>query len=358
MSNQEVYVGIDVSKDHLDVSVTSEARVWREANNPEGIASLLTSLGRVAPRLVVMESSGGYQYQAAAELTAAGHAVAVVNPRQVRDFGRSIGRNAKTDELDAEVLARFAEAVKPQVRPLPDEQELELRALVRRRGDVVRMITSERNRLRQAPAVLRPHIKAHIAWLIKSRGELDRQIKEFIRSSPVWRAKDDLLTSVPGVGAVVSSVIMAELPELGRLNRREIASLVGVAPFNRDSGLFRGRRTTWGRQEIGAQCAVYGHISGHTSQSGHQGVLRQAVRGGQGKEGSADGGDEEAADDHQCHGPRPDSLGPDPQPHHRPNLIGVNYICRCASIILAGWPPVEDVVELPRSDSWGRRTPG
>ena len=167
MSNQEVYVGIDVSKDHLDVSVTSEARVWREANNPEGIASLLTSLGRVAPRLVVMESSGGYQYQAAAELTAAGHAVAVVNPRQVRDFGRSIGRNAKTDELDAEVLARFAEAVKPQVRPLPDEQELELRALIRRRGDVVRMITSERNRLRQAAPVLRPHIEAHIAWLIK-----------------------------------------------------------------------------------------------------------------------------------------------------------------------------------------------
>ena len=151
MSNEEVYVGIDVSKAHLDVSVSSEARVWRTANNPEGIASLLESLGRVAPRLVGMESSGGYEYQAAAELTVAGYAVAVVNPRQVRDFGRSIGRNAKTDELDAAVLARFAEAVKPQVRPLPDEQDRELRALIRRRGDVVQMITSERNRLRQAP---------------------------------------------------------------------------------------------------------------------------------------------------------------------------------------------------------------
>ena len=163
MSNQEVYVGIDVSKDHLDVSVTSEARVWREANNPEGIAVAANESGpRTRPRLVVMESSGGYQYQAAAELTAAGHAVAVVNPRQVRDFGRSIGRNAKTDELDAEVLARFAEAVKPQVRPLPDEQELELRALVRRRGDVVRMITSERNRLRQAAGrASTPHQGAH-----------------------------------------------------------------------------------------------------------------------------------------------------------------------------------------------------
>ena len=244
MSNEEVYVGIDVSKAHLDVSVSSEARVWRTANNPEGIASLLESLGRVAPRLVVMESSGGYEYQAAVELTVAGYAVAVVNPRQVRDFGRSIGRNAKTDELDAAVLARFAEAVKPQVRPLPDEQDRELRALIRRRGDVVQMITSERNRLRQAPPVLRPRIEAHIAWLIEDRREIDRQIKEFIRSSPV--AKDDLLTSVPGVGEVVSSVIMAELPELGRLNRREIAALVGVAPFNRDSGQFRGRRTTWG----------------------------------------------------------------------------------------------------------------
>ena len=320
MSNEEVYVGIDVSKAHLDVSVSSEARVWRTANNPEGIASLLESLGRVAPRLVVMESSGGYEYQAAAELTVAGYAVAVVNPRQVRDFGRSIGRNAKTDELDAAVLARFAEAVKPQVRSLPDEQERELRALIRRRRQVVEMITSERNRLGQAPPVLRPHIEAHIAWLIEGRGEIDRQIKEFIRSSPVWRAKDDLLTSVPGIGDVVSSVIMAELPELGRLNRREIAALVGVAPFNRDSGQFRGRRTTWGGRKVGAQRPVHGHISGHTSQSGHQGVLRQAVRGGQGEEGSADRSDEEAADDHQYHDPRPGSVGPDPAPH-RPNRL-------------------------------------
>ncbi len=234
-----------MSKDHLDVSVSSEARVWRKTNNPEGIASLFESLGRVAPSLVVMESSGGYEYEVAAELAAAGHAVAVVNPRQVRDFARSIGRIAKTDEIDAAVLARFAEAVKPQVRPLPDEGR-ELRALIRRRRQVVEMITSERNRLGQAPPVLRPHIEAHIAWLLEGRGEIDRQIKEFIRSSPVWRAKDDLLTSVPGIGDVVSSVMMAELPELGRLNLREIAALVGVAPFNRDSGQFRGRRTTWG----------------------------------------------------------------------------------------------------------------
>ena len=172
MGNEEVYVGIDVSKAHLDVSVSSEARGWRKANNPEGIASLLESLGCVAPSLVVMESSGGYEYEVAAELAAAGHAVAVVNPRQVRDFGRSIGRIAKTDEIDAAVLARFAEAVKPQVRPLPDEEERELRALIRRRRQVVEMITSERNRLGQAPPVLRPHIEAHIAWLIEGRGDI------------------------------------------------------------------------------------------------------------------------------------------------------------------------------------------
>ena len=246
MSNQEVYVGIDVSKDHLDVCVSSETGILRESNDPEGIAALHTSLGRVAPRLVCVESSGGYEYQVAAELAAAGHAVAVVNPRHVHDFGRSIGMNAKTDKLDAKVLARFAEAVKPQVRPLPDEDELELRALIRRRAQIVQMITSERNRLRQAPPVLRPHIDEHIAWLLDGTGQLDRQIKEFVRSSPVWRVNDDLLTSVPGVGDVTSSVLMAELPELGRLNRREIAALVGVAPFNRDSGQFRGQRTTWG----------------------------------------------------------------------------------------------------------------
>ena len=246
MSDEEVYVGIDVSKDHLDVSVSSEARVWRESNNPEGIASLLERLSRVEPRLVLAESSGGYEYAVAASLAAAGHAVAVVNPRHVRDFGRSIGRNAKTDEIDAKILARFAEAVKPQVRPLPDEEERELRALIRRRGQVVQMIASERNRLQQAPPVLRPHIERHIAWLLEDRGQIGRQIKEFIQSSPAWRAKDDLLTSIPGVGDVVSSVLMAELPELGRLNRREIAALVGVAPFNRDSGQFRGRRSTWG----------------------------------------------------------------------------------------------------------------
>ena len=246
MSNQEVYVGIDVSKDHLDVCVSSEAGVWRESNDPEGIAALHTSLGATRPRLVCVESSGGYEYQVAAALAAAGHTVAVVNARHVHDFGRSIGRNAKTDKLDAKVLARFAEAVKPQVRPLPDEDEMELRALIRRRAQIVQMITSERNRLRQAPPVLRPHIEEHIAWLLDGTGQLDRQIKEFVRSSPVWRVNDDLLTSVPGVGDVTSSVLMAELPELGRLNRREIAALVGVAPFNRDSGQFRGQRTTWG----------------------------------------------------------------------------------------------------------------
>ena len=173
MSNQEVYVGIDVSKDHLDVCVSSEAGVWRGSNDPEGIAALHTSLGRVAPRLVCVESSGGYEFKVAAELAAAGHAVAVVNPRHVHDFGRSIGMNAKTDELDAKVLARFAEAVKPQVRPLPDEDELELRALIRRRAQIVQM-----NHVRGqpapsgAPCTAAPHRRAHrlaVRWQRRAR---------------------------------------------------------------------------------------------------------------------------------------------------------------------------------------------
>ena len=245
MSNEEVYVGIDVSKDHLDVCVSSEAGVWREANDPAGIAALLTSLGRVAPRLVVMESSGGYQYQATAELAAAGHAVAVVNARQVRDFGRSVGRNAKTDKLDAEILARFGEAVKPEVRPLPDEDELELRALIRRRAQVVQMITSERNRLRQASPVLRPHIEAHIAWLNEDRD--GSTVRSRSSSGPVLcgETRTSCSPAFPGSGKWCRACSWLSCRSWVAC-RREIAALVGVAPFNRDSGQFRGTRTTWG----------------------------------------------------------------------------------------------------------------
>ncbi len=172
--------------------------------------------------------------------------VAVVNPRHVRSYARSMGRLAKTDRIDAAVLARFAEAVKPDVRPLPDEETRALDALVTRRRQLVAMITAERARLSTAPAITRRQIKAHIGWLQRELAKLDNEIDGTIRRSPLWRAKDELLRSVPGVGDATSRVLLAQLPELGTLDKKQIAALVGVAPFNQDSGTMRGRRRVWG----------------------------------------------------------------------------------------------------------------
>ena len=246
MSKDEIYVGIDVSKDHLDVCLTSPPDIWRVCNNSDGIGSLVECLGEIVPAVVVMEATGGYEAAVAAELADSGVGVAVVNPRQVRDFARSTGRLAKTDAIDAAVLAQFAQAVKPEPRTLPDRDHKQLRELVRRRRQILVMISSENNRLRFASDLVRPSIELHIGYLSDNRTDIDRQIDTFIQESEIWRIKDDLLSSVPGVGKVVSSTIMSELPELGQLNRKQIAALVGVAPFNRDSGLFRGRRSVWG----------------------------------------------------------------------------------------------------------------
>ncbi len=246
MSKEAVYVGIDVSLAHLDVGVSPHGDVWQVPNDLEGYSTLRDRLTTLSPTLVVMEATGGIEAAVAGELATAEMPVAVVNPRQVRDFARSTGRLAKTDAIDAVMLARFGEAVKPEVRPLPGEDEQELRGLVARRRQIVGMITSERNRLPKATRRVRFQIEEHIAWLEGKLGGLNEEIDRFIQSSPLWRAKDDLLESVPGVGPVASSVLLAQLPELGTLNRRQIASLVGVAPHNRDSGRFQGKRTVWG----------------------------------------------------------------------------------------------------------------
>jgi len=183
----------------------------------------------------------------AATLAVAGIPIAVVNPRQVRDFARATGRLAKTDSIDAKVLALFAAAVRPQVRPLPDANEQELGDILSRRRQLVEMITAERNRLRSARSkAVRTHIQDHITWLETELANIDSDLKRIIRESPVWREKDDLLKSVPGVGPVLSTTLLAVLPELGTLNRRQIASLLGVAPFNRDSGKYRSKRMIWG----------------------------------------------------------------------------------------------------------------
>ena len=242
----QFYVGIDVSAAHLDLAVLPGGEVKRFTNDPEGIKALTERLGSIEPTLVVLEATGAMEVPVVGELTTAGVAVAVVNPRQVRDFARATGQLAKTDALDAQVLARFGEAVKPPVRALPDATLRELRALTTRRHQLMAMVTAERNRLHTASPRVTPQIKDHILWLKRQIKDLDQDLGDTIRSSPLWRAQENLLRSVPGVGPVVSSILLAQLPELGNLNRYEIAALVGVAPLNRDSGTLRGKRKVWG----------------------------------------------------------------------------------------------------------------
>ena len=241
-----VYVGIDVSKARLDLALGPAGELLSAANDASGIAASRERLLSLTVARVVLEASGGLETALVAELGAAGLPVVVVNPRQVRDFARATGQLAKTDALDARVLALFGERLRPELRALPTEQERELKALVARRRELVEMITAERNRLARAPKVLRKEITAHIRWLEQRLMERDRDLDRMLRGSPLWREREDLLRGVPGVGPVLCATLLAELPELGRLGRREIAKLVGVAPLNRDSGTLRGKRTVWG----------------------------------------------------------------------------------------------------------------
>ena len=246
MRPSNVYVGIDVAKERLDVAQRPSLEGWRVANDERGIAELVARLVQLKPALVVLEATGGMELPLVGALAAAGLPVVVINPRQAREFARATGRLAKTDAIDAQVLAQFAEAVRPQLRPLPDAAAQELSALMTRRRQLIEMLTAEKNRLRAAARAVRPDIQEHIHWLERRLADLDGDLSQTIRSSDIWREKDDLLQSAPGVGPVVSTTLLADLPELGTLNRKEIAALVGVAPLNRDSGTLRGRRTVWG----------------------------------------------------------------------------------------------------------------
>lgn len=239
-------VGIDVSKDRLDVFVHPTRKLFAVDNDPNGHASLRESLGSQQPSLVILEATGGYEMAVVAVLAAAGLPVVVANPRQVRDFARATGRLAKTDALDAEVLALFGEAVKPPVRAITDESTRELEALVVRRRQILEMLGAENNRLAQAKGAVKRDVQEHVDWLKKRLKGIDGDLDRTVRESPVWREKESLLRSVPGIGTIVAKTLMAELPELGRLNRREIAALAGVAPMNRDSGMMTGRRTIYG----------------------------------------------------------------------------------------------------------------
>jgi transposase len=238
-----LFVGIDVAKDHLDVHVVPSGAAFRVPHDDAGLAALLERLRPLPPALIVLEATGGYEVPVAAALAADGLPLAVVNPRHVRDFARATGQLAKTDPLDARGIALFAQAVRPTPRPLPDAQAHALGELVARRRQLVDMLGAEHNRRRLLrDPQLRRHLDAHIAWLTEALRRLDRDLTTLLRATPAWRETEDLLRSVPGIGPITARTLIADLPELGRLDRRRIAALAGLAPFARDSGAFRGRR--------------------------------------------------------------------------------------------------------------------
>lgn len=244
----ELFVGIDVSKATLDVAVAPTGETWSVPNAADGMQQLVQRLRELSPKLVVLEATGGLERRAVAAIAAAGLPVAAVNPRQVRDFAKAMGRLAKTDAIDAAILALFADRIRPEPRPLRDAQAQELEALVVRRRQVVDMITAEKNRLAAEPPSkrVRTDIGKTIKWLQKQLEDIDADLDKSVKQSPAWREKDDLLRSVPGVGKVLSRTLLSLAPELGSLGRKQIAALIGVAPMNRDSGTQRGRRCVWG----------------------------------------------------------------------------------------------------------------
>jgi len=250
--NKPSYIGLDVSKSYIDLHQLPQERVARFEYEKEGISKLVSFLKKRKPALIVIEATGGYETNVAAELASAGLSVAVVNPRQVRNFARALGKLAKTDAIDAAVLARFAQDVRPEARKLPSPEERTLKAFVARRGQLVNMLVAEKNRLSRATSnSVIDSLRRTSNFIQTQIDDLDTEIKATIQNSPVWREKDDLLKSVPGIGDKTSCALLAQLPELGKLNRRQIASLVGVAPMNRDSGMLRGKRIiTVGRKSV------------------------------------------------------------------------------------------------------------
>lgn len=246
METQEVYIGIDVSKTRLDVAVYPTGESWQAYNGPESIAAVIQKIKTLAPQRIVLEATGGLETLLTVCLVAEQLPVVVANPRRVRQFARSLGRLAKTDRIDAYVLARFGHGTQPEVRSLPDEQARQLATLLTRRRQLINMRTAEKNRLQIMPSTVEPSIKEHIRWLEQQLVELDDDLDTRIKASPLWSAKLHILQSFKGIGPVTAITLVANLPELGQVNRKEISALVGVAPLNNDSGKIRGRRCIWG----------------------------------------------------------------------------------------------------------------
>lgn len=246
MEISPIFVGIDVSKRRLDVAMRPTGERESVANDKAGIKALVKRLAKNQPAWIVLEATGGLERPVTLALVGAELPVVVVNPRQVRDFAKATGQLAKTDSIDADVLAHFAEAVRPQLRPLPDAVTLELRALTARRRQIIEMIGAEKNRLATASKIVKKRIDAHIRWLEQELQRADQDLDQSIQQSPIWQENENLLRSVPSIGPVTSRTLLAELPELGTLNRKQISALAGLAPFNRDSGSLKGRRSIWG----------------------------------------------------------------------------------------------------------------
>lgn len=250
------WAGIDVAKAHLDVATWPAVDRWRVARDDAGLVALTAWLRARAPRLIVLEATGGLEVPVVTALVEAGLPVAVINPRQARDFAKATGRLAKTDALDAAVLAHFGHAIRPEPRPWKDAEAQALTAVIQRRRQVVEMLTAEKNRLASAHPHVKPDLEATVAWLEQRLKDHDRDLQQRLRASPVWRERDDLLRGVPGIGPVTAATLLAALPELGTLNRRQISALVGVCPFNRDSGQSRGRRMIFGGR-AGVRAVLY-----------------------------------------------------------------------------------------------------
>jgi transposase len=246
MSEPEVFVGIDVAKAKLDIGMLPGGETWQLDHDEAGMATVVERLVAARPTLVLVEATGGRELAVVAALVAAAVPVHVVNPRQVRDFAKAIGQLAKTDALDALLLARFGAAIRPEPRPIPDAALQEVRALVARRRQLQAMVIAEKNRRASAPQRLHAQIDDHLAWLRRAVADLDRDLAKLIRGTSAWQTAVTRWRSIPGIGPVVSATLLADLPELGALTRQQIAALVGVAPLNHDSGTHRGTRTCWG----------------------------------------------------------------------------------------------------------------
>lgn len=251
-----IFVGIDVSKAQLDVAIRPSGEKESFANDKVGIKALVKRLAKIEPTLIVLEATGGYERQVTQALVCADLPVVVMNPRQVRDFAKATGQLAKTDGIDADVLAHFAEVIRPELRPLPDVVTLELRALTARRRQILEMIAAENNRLAMTSKAVGKRIGAHIRWLEQELERANQDLDRAIEQSPIWKENEEVLRSAPGIGPVTSRTLLAELPELGTLDRKQISALVGVAPFNRDSGSLKGRRSIWGGRAP-VRCAMY-----------------------------------------------------------------------------------------------------